>query len=149
VSRIIWIEDEGKVALVRYKTPLVRAGHTVDTASDASEAIQLMKCGTYDLYIFDVIIPAGPGFTTVMDPYVGFDLLQRLLAGSISGIAPLDPTTVLVFTVVRDRDLLQQLEDLHLGGIYQKTVADVGALKTAVDAILNPEQEDAGGSPHH
>jgi len=77
-KRILWIEDEAKIELIQYKTPLVRAGYSVDIASDATEAIELLRQKKYDALIFDLIFPCGDEFATKED-YVGLELLKRLV----------------------------------------------------------------------
>ncbi|MCX5800153.1 MAG: response regulator [Candidatus Eisenbacteria bacterium] len=144
MKRILWIEDEADTALASYKIPLVRAGYTVDIAGDASEAIELLREKQYDVFVFDIIIPAGPRFGASDKNFVGFDLLEALVKGQIEGVRRIDPNTVIVFTVVNDPELHSRISELGVNRLFVKSLSGSSVLKSAVDDILGIASEDVG-----
>jgi DNA-binding NarL/FixJ family response regulator len=138
MDRILWIEDEGKIELQHYKTPLIRAGYAVDIASDATEAIQLLRVQKYDALIFDLIIPTGMDFETD-EPYVGLELLKKVINGKIKGFEKYSPSKIMVFTVVSGQKIHKEIKDLGVDIILGKGRSGLLDLKDAVDKLLKNE----------
>lgn len=134
-KRILWIEDEGKIELIQYKTPLVRGGYAVDIASNATEAIQLLREKRYDAIIFDLIIPCGDEFDT-QEYYVGLELLKRLVNREIDGVDKYDTTKIMVFTVINSPDVHNQIKDLGVQTILGKRLNELDDLKNCIDELF-------------
>lgn len=139
MERILWIEDEGKIELIQFKRPLVREGYSVDIASDATEAVQLLKEKRYDALVFDLIIPCGENFESD-EYYVGLDLLKKLINEKINGIVKYDPSQIMVFTVVNAPDAHKKIKDLGVETISVKSRTELTDLKEQVDALLGKSQ---------
>jgi CheY-like chemotaxis protein len=138
---ILWIEEEGKIELIHYKTPLVRGGYSVDIASDATDAVQLLREKKYGVIVFDLIIPCGTGFDTG-DYYVGYELLRRLAAGEISGIEPYPPSRLMVFTAVNDPEVREKIRKLGVETILNKRLNELPDLKNCVDKLFEEKAQE-------
>ncbi len=135
MKRILWIDEEAKIELIQFKGPFVSAGYVVDIASDATEAIQLLREKEYDALIFDLIIPQGPSFKTD-EFYVGLGLLIEVLNEKIDGVIKYQPTKVMVFSVVNDSKVHQRIRDLGVKTILKKSLNRLTDLKDRVDKLL-------------
>ena len=140
MRKILWIEDEGKIELIQYKAPLFRAGYAVDIASNATEAIQLLREKGYDAIIFDLIFPCGDGFET-KEIYVGLELLKRLIKQEIEGVGKYDPAKIMVFTVVNDSKIHDQIKELGVKTILGKRLNELDDLKNCVDGLFEEEKQ--------
>jgi CheY-like chemotaxis protein len=140
MKKILWIEDEGKIELIQYKAPLVRAGYAVDIASNATEAVQLLREKRYDAIVFDLIFPCGDGFET-NEIYVGLELLKRLLKQEIEGVGKYDPTKIMVFTVVNDSKVQEQIKELDVKTILGKRLNELDDLKNCVDKLFEEKKQ--------
>jgi CheY-like chemotaxis protein len=135
MKRILWIEDEGKIELIQYKTPLVRGGYAVDIASNATEAVQLLREKKYDAIIFDLIIPCGDEFETE-EYYVGFELLKRLVKGKIKDLDKYEPAQLMAFTVVDAPEVHDEIKTLGIKTILAKRLNELDDLKNCVDELF-------------
>jgi len=135
MKRILWIEDEGKIELIHYKTALVRGGYTVDIASDATEAVHLLRGKKYDAIIFDLFIPCGTEFETDT-PYVGLELLRRLIEKKFENIDEYDPAKMMVFTVVNETAVLTEIRSLGVNSILNKRLTELSDFKNYVDSLF-------------
>jgi signal transduction histidine kinase len=63
-ARILVTDDEAGMREGCRRT-LARAGYAVDTASDITTALDLVRKGHYDLYLVDVLLPDGNGLDFV------------------------------------------------------------------------------------
>lgn len=141
-KRILWIEDEGKIELIQYKPPLVRGGYAVDIASNATEAVQLLREKKYDAIIFDFIIPPhGDEFKTD-EGYVGFELLKRLVNGKIKDVDKYEPAQLMVFTVVNDTEIHNEIKELGIKTILVKRLNELDDLKNCVDELFKGKKQD-------
>jgi CheY-like chemotaxis protein len=136
LKKILWIEDEGKIELIQYKTALVRGGYTVDIASDATEAIHLLREKKYDAIIFDLFTPCGTEFETD-NPYVGLELLKRIIEKKFENIEEYDPAKMMVFTVVNEPVVLTEIRSLGLQSILNKRLTELPDFKDYVDRLFN------------
>lgn len=135
MKRILWIEDEGKIELIHYKTALVRGGYAVDIASDATEAVHLLREKKYDAIIFDLNIPCGTEFETDK-PYVGLELLRRLIEKKFENLGEYDPAKMMVFTVVNETDVLSEIQNLGVKSIINKRLTELPDFKNYVDRLF-------------
>jgi len=133
--RILWIEDEGKIELIHYKAPLVRGGYSVDIASNATEAVQLLREKRYDVIVFDLIIRCGTEFKTD-EVYVGFELLRKLILGELENVEKYDPEKIMVFTVVNTPDIRKKIKELGVETILNKRLNELDDLKNCVDELF-------------
>jgi CheY-like chemotaxis protein len=140
MKRILWIEDEGKIELVQYKAPLVREGYAVDIASNATEAIQLLREKRYDAIIIDLIFPCGDEFET-NEYYVGLELLKQLVKQEIDGVEKYDPAKIMVFTVVNDSGAHDQIKELGVKTILAKRLNELDDLKNCVDELFEEKNQ--------
>jgi CheY-like chemotaxis protein len=140
MKRILWIEDEGKIELVQYKAPLVRGGYAVDIASNATEAVQLLREKRYDAIIFDLIFPCGDEFETE-EYYVGLELLRRLVKQEIEGVEKYDPAKIMVFTVINDSEVHDQIKELGVRTILAKRLNELDDLKNCVDELFEEKNQ--------
>lgn len=131
MAKILWIEDEARDQLIEYVAPLMRDGHTIDIVEDASEGYQRIKESHYDVVIFDLLIKAGPDFK-MEEEYPGLALLKRIFSEGIN----LDKNCVMVFTVVINPTIIQQIKDLGITRIKVKERMEKTKLKLFVDEIL-------------
>lgn len=140
MRKILWIEDEGKIELIQYKTPLVRGGYSVDIASNATEAIQLLREKRYDAIIFDLIFPCGDEFETD-EYYVGMELLRRLVKQEIEGVEKYDPEKIMVFTVVNESEAHDKIKELGVKTILAKKLNELDDLKNCVDELFEKKEQ--------
>ncbi len=134
MAKILWIEDEARDQLLEYIGPLMRAGHTIDIVEDASEGQMKLKETLYDVVIFDLLIKAGPDFK-MEDEYPGLSLLKKLFTEGKEEI-DIDKDRIMVFTVVMNKNILQQINELGIHRIKMKERMETTRLKSLVDEIL-------------
>ena len=136
MAKILWIEDEARDQLIEYVSPLIRNGHTIDIEEDASNAYNRLKEKQYDVIIFDLLIKSGADFD-MDDKYMGLALLKKIFIEDKNKIN-LDINKILIFTVVTDNKIIQQLKDLGIKSerIKVKERMEKTRLKTLVDEIL-------------
>lgn len=136
MSRVLWVDDESKIELIQYKTPLIRGGYRVDIAADATEAVQLLREEGYDSIILDLVIPSGWNFETDTY-YVGFELLKKLINGKINGIGKHDPSCIIIFSAVNPcAEILKNISELGVETILNKRLCELDLLRNHVDRIL-------------
>ncbi len=134
MARILWIEDEAKDQLIEYIAPLLRAGHFVELVGDASEAYQRLKEASFDVIIFDLLIGIGEDFVASSD-YPGLDLLMRLFRDDPN--APkIDKDRVIIFTVVTNPDIINEIKDLGIKNIKTKQQMHRTMLMQFVEKVL-------------
>ena len=128
MSRIAWIDDDAHV-MWSVVEPLQLAGFVIEKYPSLSEATaDLARICAADLILLDVIMPPG---TTVASGtrYSAADFLRKLRSSS----SPYPP--VIVFTVIRDRTVLDELEELGAARILAKPVLP-SVLKAAVEDVI-------------
>lgn len=134
MAKILWVEDEARDQLIEYVGPIMRDGHTIDIVEDATEGYQRLMESTYQVIIFDLLIKAGIGFKRE-DQYPGLTLLKKIFNIENKEIN-IDKNSVMVFTVVTNPDIIQQIQDLGITNIQVKKRMEKTKLKFFVDAIL-------------
>lgn len=58
--RILIVEDEKAIAEVE-KAYMLRDGYYADIAADGLQALEMFRCGSYDLILLDLMLPGLPG----------------------------------------------------------------------------------------
>ena len=134
MARILWIEDEARDQLIEYVGPIMRDGHIIDIVEDATEGYQRLKESFYDVVIFDLLIKSGASFN-MEEQYPGLALLKRIFNTNNSEFN-IDKNSVMVFTVVTNPDIVQQIRDLGITRIKVKERMEKTRLKFFVDEIL-------------
>lgn len=134
MSRILWIEDEGYSELHQYKSPLIYAGHVVDTVISASKAIDHLRKYKYNMIILDLIIFAGPKFPN-NEEYIGLELLKAIENNSIDGVR-FDTEKIMVFSVVNNPSIHKEIFDLGVRKIEIKRLIELYELVEWVDEVL-------------
>jgi len=133
MAKILWVEDEARDQLIEYIGPLMRDGHTIDIAEDASEGYIRLQENDYDVVIFDLLIKAGIDFE-MEEKYPGLSLLKRLFGSNETKIIEIEK--VMVFTVVNDKSIVDEIHDLGIQNIQFKERMEKIMLKRYVDEIL-------------
>lgn len=139
MSRILWIEDEGKTEYLHYKVPMIRAGHTVDIVVDATEAIHFLREKEYDAMILDLIIMEGNNFET-NEEYVGLGLLRRIVNQQIPNVI-FNPSKIIVYTVIDNPKIHEEIRKLGVNEIVVKPLFDITELKKRIDKLLGITNE--------
>lgn len=127
--RILWIEDEGNTDLIQYKQPMVEAGYIVDVAETAAEAFDTLDSMQYDLYIVDLLLPQENAFEEFIE-FPGVEILKKMINET-----KVDPDRVMVFTVVNDEDVHNEIKELGIH-IEAKRLQHIDFLKEEVDKLL-------------
>lgn len=127
---IVWIDDDTDIidAVVR---PLELAGHRIVRVNTVAEALTpdvLERIRQADLLLLDMILTPG-AIEREFSRYPGKDILQELR--EVHGIT----TPVIVLTVVRNPEVLRQLEQLGVAEIVHKPVRP-SVLKERVEEVL-------------
>lgn len=116
-TKILLIEDELKIA-ENVRLGLIEYGLHITHAVDADLALALLETSSFDLYIFDIMLPSIDGLT----------LLKQRRAGG-------DQTPVILLTA--RNQLNDRLEGLHLGADdYLAKPFFVEELYARIQAIL-------------
>ncbi|NOZ62285.1 MAG: hypothetical protein GXO74_11435 [Calditrichaeota bacterium] len=134
MARILWIEDEAKDQLIEYVAPLLRAGHFVELVGDASEAYQRLNEARFDVIIFDLLIGIGDDFVADTD-YPGLDLLIKLFRDD-SKAPRIDKNRVIVFTVVTNPNIIDEIKNLGIQNIKTKQQMHRTMLMRFVEEVL-------------
>ena len=148
--RILWIEDEAEAELADYAGPVLLAGHQLDIATTATEAVELLRTREYDVVIIDLIINAGSGNewkrldTTRKSgepySYLGLELMRALFLPDRAAIAlelpkgRLSPEKVAVFTVVADPEVHMEIRSMGITDIRVKPQSGLTVLKDIVES---------------
>ncbi|MBU7027831.1 MAG: response regulator [Theionarchaea archaeon] len=128
--RILWIEDEGNTDLIQYKQPMVEAGYAVDVAETAAEALDFLDSMDYDVYIVDLLLPQEGAFRGYIE-LPGVEVLKEMVREY--GI---NPEKVMIFTVVNDEEVHEDIRNLGLEKIVVKGLQPIDFLKEEIDKIL-------------
>ncbi len=130
MARILWVEDEGNTDLIQYKQPLVEAGHVVDVVETAAEAFDTLDSMEYHLYIVDLLLPQEDAFQEHID-FPGVEILRKMV-----NEYEIDPETVMVFTVVNDEKIHEDIQELGIQRITVKRLQTIDFLKEEVEKML-------------
>jgi CheY-like chemotaxis protein len=133
--RILWIEDEGNTDLIQYKQPLVEAGYVVDVVETATEAFDTLNGDRYDLYIVDLLLPQEDAFQEYVE-FPGVEILKRMIDKY-----NIRPENVMVFTVVNDEEVHDDIQKLGVRRIVVKRLQNIDFLKKEVENLLEKGRE--------
>lgn len=128
--KILWIEDEGNTDLIQYKQPLVEAGYAVDVAETAAEAFDMLSLMEYDVYIIDLLLPQEGGLEGHIE-LPGVEILKKIVKEF-----KVNSDKIIVFTVVNDKDVHDEIRNLGVKRIIVKGLHPIDFLKKEVDKIL-------------
>ncbi len=131
--RILWVEDEGNTDLMQYKQPMVEAGYAVDVAETAEEAFDALSM-EYDVYIIDLLLPQKDAFKEFYE-FPGIEILRKMTKNY-----KIEPEKIIVFTVVKDEKVHQEIRDLRVKRILVKQLQHIDFLKKEVDKLLGKGQ---------
>lgn len=132
--KILWIEDDSK-RLKGLVKPLERDGHKIFCAEDQEEALKLIDNDEFNLIIVDLIIPSGEKNATSLNHFVGLNLIKILKAKNIL-------TPICVLSVVRDQDIIRELQDMGIKKILQKGSLLPSNLRKEIYDILSEAKND-------
>jgi two-component system, OmpR family, alkaline phosphatase synthesis response regulator PhoP len=129
MAEILWIEDDFN-ELEPIVLPLKKAGHAITIAPDAKDAIKLLEKKRFDLILLDILLPSGEKKIERIADWTGLELMKVIRKRKID-------TPVIVFTVVLDRELEDELNGLNVKKILIKGRILPSKLKSDVEGILN------------
>jgi CheY-like chemotaxis protein len=148
--RVLWVDDEADTLLAEYMKPVKTAGHDLHIELDASNAIRRIEGGEFDLLILDLIIHAGHredirkydrmAGKQKQEGYLGLQLIRNLLAPETADIRiPINSKWVTaekiaVFSVVKDKDVIRELQGYGIKLIRSKLGADRIALLDLIES---------------
>lgn len=132
--KILWVEDDAQ-KLKGLVKPLEKDGHKIIFAEDKKEALELIENDDFNLIIVDLIIPTGEQGNTGNDHFVGVDLINDLKQKNI--VSP-----IIVLSVVRDYEIIKELERIGVKAILPKGSFLPSHLKNEVYRILGKEIND-------
>ena len=156
VKKVLWLEDQFE-DLIDYSSSLGRINYLVDPVKSVSEALEKLEKGQYEVYVFDLKVLPGdnPKWLALdekkrkekpqFDPYLGFELL-RFLYNSKKTQSKLwqkitfDFTKVIVFSVVSDKDIYDELESFGIQP-YQIVYKSSSDLDTLAEVIQEMEDQ--------
>ena len=132
-KRILWIEDDANtlMGLVR---PLKKDGHEIVVATDEAKALKKIENNSFDLILFDIIIPTGVRGTSGNVPSVGMRLLEELLENRKI------PTPIIVLSVVRNQNMINEMYKMGVKKVLPKGAYLPSKLKDEIYDILELNQ---------
>ena len=110
--------------------PLEKDGHEITVAKDEKEALELIEGSVFDLILLDIIIPTGEEGDVGDVEYVGIELLKKL------SIDMKIETPILVLSVVRDPDKIEEINGLGVEEVLPKGAYLPSKLKEKVYRVL-------------
>jgi hypothetical protein len=155
-KKVFWLEDQYE-DLMDYSSPLARINYLVDPVRSASDALEKLQKEEYDLYIFDLKVLPGdsPEWEELdnrkreenpdFDPYLGLELLRyldraRQDKSELWEKIKFDFGKVIVFSVVSDKDICDELESFGIPG-RQIVIKSGSTLDTLANVIVEIQDE--------
>lgn len=132
-KRILWIEDEADL-LMGLVRPLEKEGHEIIVAKDETEALKLIEEFDFDLILLDIIIPTGKKGNGGYVEFVGMELLKKL------SIDMEIKTPIIVLSVVRDPDMIEEMNGLGVKEVLPKGAYLPSKLKEKVYEVLGVQE---------
>lgn len=125
---ILWLEDDADklMGLVR---PLEKDGHKIIVTYNEVEALEKIEKYNFDLILLDIIIPTGVKDDKGDIPFVGMELLKIIKEKQIN-------TPILVLTVVRHKDMIDEMYNLGATKVLEKGACLPTKLKEEIYEIL-------------
>lgn len=133
VKRILWIDYDANI-LMELARPLEKDGYKVIVAKDEKEALELIEKSKFDLILSDIIIPTGIKGDEENIPFVGMRLLKILL------IAREIKTPIVVLSVVRDPEMINEMYEMGVKRVLQKGECLSSELKKEVYKVLEVQE---------
>ena len=131
--KILWVEDDAQ-KLKGLVKPLEKDGHKIIFAEDKEEALNRIENNDFNLIIVDLIIPTGEQDNNGKNHFVGVDLIKILKQKNIA--AP-----IIVLSVVRDYDIIEELQSIGVNTILPKGSFLPSHLKKEVYRTLGVEDK--------
>lgn len=128
-KKILWVEDDADV-LMGLVRPLEKDGHEITVAKDEKEALERIEKFDFDLILLDMIIPTGVKGDVGDVPFIGMRLLKTL------SIDMKIKTPIIVLSVVRDPDIIEEMNGLGVKEVLQKGAYLPSKLKEKVYETL-------------
>jgi signal transduction histidine kinase len=79
------VVDDDRMARLLLARSLTQAGHTVETAESGREALELLRGGSFDAALLDLLMPEMDGYQ-VLEQIVADDTLRRIPVIMVSGV---------------------------------------------------------------
>lgn len=129
-KKILWIEDDATIlrGLVR---PLEKGGYNITEVKSEKEALDVLGKESFDLILFDIIIPSGSSREEDYLEFVGVRLADEIV------LRRKIRTPIIAISVVNRPEILQHLKDLGFVKILSKGYVLPSELKKEVDTILH------------
>ena len=110
--RILWVEDDiDKIRGLLFYTE--KLGANITEARTYSEAVNILNSSAaFDIAIVDLIIPVG-AVTDNFEPYPGIDVCRAIRK-------KYKDLPIIVMSVVRDSEVLEQLSTIGINKILRK-----------------------------
>ena len=128
-KRILWVEDEADL-LMGLVRPLEKDGHEIIVAKDEKAALEMIEELDFDLILLDIIIPTGVEGDMGDISFVGMRLLKTL------SIDMEIKTPIIVLSVVRDPDMIGEMNGLGVKEVLPKGAYLPSKLKEKVYGVL-------------
>ena len=127
--KILWIEDSAYTlrSLIR---PLEKKGYRFTIATNEKQALDILDNDTFDLILFDIIIPTGSDESEDFIEYVGVRLAKEIV--NIRKIT----TPIIVISVVNNPNIIKEFESLNVAKILQKGYILPSILEREVENIF-------------
>jgi CheY-like chemotaxis protein len=128
-KNILWIEDDAEDlgGMVR---PLIKKGYRITIAHSEREALDALERDTFDLILFDIIIPSGSPKEEDFMEFVGLHLAEEIIKNR--GIK----TPIIGISVVNRPDVLEKLYRLGFKSILAKGYVLPSELADEVEKVL-------------
>ena len=132
IKTILWIEDDADL-LMGLVRPLEKDGHEIIVAKDEQEALKKIKNkkSDFDLILFDIIIPTGVKGDLRNIPFVGMELLDKLL------VEMEIETPIIVLSVVRSPELIDKMYEMGAKKVLRKGAYLPSKLRDEIYDTLN------------
>ena len=128
-KKILWIEDDA-TELMGLVKPLEKDGHKIVVAEDEIKALEIIDKFNFDLILFDIIIPSGIKGNIGNEYFVGLRLLRKLIFEMNI------KTPIIVLSVVRDQEMINEISNLGVKKILQKGAFLPSKLKEEINDTL-------------
>lgn len=153
MKRALWLEDQFE-DLITYSSRLSRIDYVVDPVKSVSKALEKLEKNQYDVCIFDLKVLPGdaPEWLALderkreedpdIEPLLGLELLRSIYnakqeKSKLWGKIKFDFSKVIVFSVVNDEDISEELESFGIPSqqILPKSGSDLDTLAEAIQEM--------------
>ena len=142
MARILLMEDDNEQAWL-LSEGLIAAGHVVEVANGASEALARAETETFDLLIVDIFVKRNDSYT----PDGGLLLIGKFRNPGLAKRVPWAPDTpIIAVTGIGEREFspspLRMARNLGANATFGKPI-DLNELRAEIDRLLTAR--DAAG----